>query len=189
MSLVTPVGVDDGRSRLVRRTVVGALVITASTTVAMLILLLFFPDQGGLVWRAYLGSLALLLSLRLIHTVLVAAYGGGATFEVGRRKPTAKQPPNWPADLFEMQDRVSLATVSEFDYDTRLRSVVRELAAQRLASRWNIDLSRQPELSKSHLGDELWNAIHGGEEHVGRRDLPGPSPARVRAMIEGLEKI
>ena len=189
MSLITPVGVEDSRSRLVRRTVVGGLVIAASTTIAMLTLLVLFPDQGGLVLRAYFGSVALLLSLRLISTVLAAAYRGGATFEVGRRQRTAKQPPNWPADLFEMQDRVSLATVSEFDYETRLRPLIRELAAQRLANRWNVDLSRQPEQSRIHLGDELWNAIDGGDEHVGRRDVPGPSPARIGALIEGLEHI
>lgn len=189
MSLVTPVGIDDSRSRLVRRTVVGGIVIAVSTTVVMLILLALFPDQGGVVMRAYFGSLALLLSLRLISTVLATAYGGGSTFQVRRRQRTAKPPPNWPPDLFEMQDRVSLAKVSEFDFDMRLRPLIRELAAQRLASRWNLDLSRQPEQARNRLGDELWNAIEGGDENVGRRDARGPSTARIRALIEGLEQI
>jgi hypothetical protein len=189
VSLVTPVGVDDRRSHLTRRTVVSALVIASSISVAMLIALVLFPDHGGLVLRAYFGSLALFLSLRLINTVLPAAFGDAPTFEVRRSRKMPRPPPNWPADLFEMQDRVSLASVSEFDYNTRLRPLLRDLATQRLASRWNVDLSRQPDQARDHLGDELWTALDDDDGHVGRRDAPGPSRARLRVLIEALERI
>ena len=189
MSLVTPVGLDDSRHHVVRRTVVSALVITAATTAAMLIALVFFADHGALVLKAYFGALALLLSVRLINIVPASAFGDGAAAKVRRRRRMDAPQSNWPADLFEMQDRVSLSTVSEFDYQVRLRSYLRDLAAQRLAARWNVDLNRQPDQAKSRLGDELWNEIDGAADPVGRRDAPGPSLARLRALIEGLERI
>lgn len=189
MSLITPVGVDDGRGRLVRRTVVGALVLFAMTTGAMLIALVVFSEHGALVLRAYFGALALLLSLQLINVVLGAAYGSGHVIAIPPRRKGIKPPPNWPADLYQMQDRISLATVSEFDYQTRLRSLLRDVAAQRLAARWNVDLVRQPDRAKNRLGEELWNAIGGTCDDAGRRDVRGPSLARLRVLIEELERI
>ncbi len=189
MSIVTPVGIEDGRRRLRRRTVTGAAVVVAMATVAAIAALILFAQHASTVLRVYFAVLGLFIGLQAVRNF--AAY----TFEreaatAGRARPPRGRIPNWPAELFELESRVTLAKVSAFDYDSRLRPLLRELAAQRLAARWNIDLATQPSAARPHVRDSLWAELQDGP--VDNRDLryvPGPSLARIRDLVADLEAI
>jgi hypothetical protein len=172
-----------------RRTVIGAAVITALATLVMGAALLLFPEQGALVLKVYFTVLGLLLCLRLIREAGAYVYGDGGSAVVQRNQRIRRPLPNWPADLFELADRVSLARVSAFDYQSRLRPFLRDLAAQRLAARWNVDLSRQPGEAERRLGHDLWNEIQDVPNTDDLRDRPGPSIARLRTLVDGVESI
>jgi hypothetical protein len=189
MSPVTPVGLDDGRRRLLRRTVVSSLVIAGLATAALLVALLIFSEQTALVLKVYFAALGLLLSLRLIGSVTTYVYGDGGPPAVERAQRSRGRPPNWPSDLFELEDRVSLARVSAFDYQSRLRPHFRDLAAERLAARRNVDLLGQPEEARRRLGDDLWDEIREVPNTEDQRDRPGPSIARLGDVIDRLESI
>lgn len=190
MSTITPIGLEDERRPLLRRTVVGAVVVVVLSTAAAVTGLILFAQYTSLVLRAYFATLGLLIGLQAVANFARYAFGDEAAASArGVREPRGRAL-NWPSDLFSLEARISLAKVSAFDYGTRLRPVLRELAAQRLAARWNIDLDAERARGRAHVGDALWAELE--DDRAGGRDerfLPGPSAARIHQLIDDLEAI
>lgn len=189
MSIVTPVGVEDTRRWLTRRMVIGSATVLAMATVAAIIGLILFASHASTVLRIYFAVLGLFIATQAVRNFFTYAFGGEVPPTPRGRAPREKLP-NWPSELFDLEARVSLAKVSAFDYNSRLRPVLRELAARRLAARWNIDLATQPSAARAHVRDSLWAALD--EEPTGNRDqrlAPGPSMARIRDLIADVEAI
>ena len=189
MSIVTPVGMEDGRRWLRRRTVTGAVVVFAIATGAAIAGLIVFAQHTSTVLRVYFAVLGLFIGLQAVRNFAAYTFGGEAA-TVSRRRPDRRRVPNWPGELFELESRVTLGKVSAFDYQSRLRPLLREMAAQRLAARWNIDLGTQPSAARAHIGDSLWTELQDGPvDSRDQRFVPGPSLARIRALIADLEAI
>lgn len=189
MSIVTPVGIEDARRWLTRRTVTGAAVVFAIATVAAIAALILFAQHTSTVLRVYLAVLGLFIGLQAVRNFAAYTFEGEAA-TVSRRRPDRRRVPNWPGELFELESRVTLGKVSAFDYQSRLRPLLREMAVQRLAARWNIDLATQPSAARPHVRDSLWAELQDGP--VDNRDLryvPGPSLARIRDLVADLEAI
>lgn len=189
MSIVTPVGLENARRRLTRRTVIDVSVDFGILTAAAIAALILFAQYSSIVMRVYFAALGLFIGVQAVRNFANYAFGGEVSNPRPRRQSREKLP-NWPSELFELEARVSLAKVSAFDYDSRLRPLLRELAAQRLAARWNIDLATQPAAARAHVGDSLWAALH--DAPAGNRDpryVPGPSLARIRGFVADLEAI
>ena len=189
MSIVTPVGPEDARRWLTRRMVIGPAVVLVIATGAVIAGLIVFAQHTSTVLRVYFAALGLFIGLQAIRNFATYAFGGEVS-TASRRRPERGRVPNWPSELFDMEARVSLAKVSAFDYDSRLRPLLRELAAERLASRWNIDLAKQPAAARAHISDVLWAEL--GDPPADARDprfVPGPSIAKIHEWIEDLQAI
>lgn len=189
MSIVTPVGIEDSRRWLTRRMVIGPAVVLAIATVAAIPALILLPEHTSTVVRVYFAALGLFVGLHAVRNFAAYTFGGDAGVTT-RRRPHPTKFPNWPAELFELEARVSLAKVSAFDYNSRLRPLLRELAAQRLAARWNIDLATQPSAARAHVRESLWAELQDAPaDSRDQRFVPGPSLARIRELIADLEAI
>jgi hypothetical protein len=189
MSYVTPVGFDDGRRALVRSTLTDLALITASTTIAMAAALLLVPQYTDVILKGYIAGVGLLLGLKLINSLGSYVYADSTPQGRGSGKPPRNAAPNRPTELLDIEGRVSLAKVSAFDYQSRLRPVVRDIAAQRLAANWHIDLLHKPEAAEARLGSDLWEEIQDAPGFGDPREQPGPTVARLRAIVERLESI
>jgi hypothetical protein len=189
MSYVTPVGFDDGRRALVRSTLTDSALIAASTTIAMAAALLIVPQHTDVILKGYIAGTGLLWGLKLINNLASHAYADSTPPGRGGGKPPRNAPPNRPTELLDIEGRVYLAKVSAFDYESRLRPVVREIAAQHLAANWHIDLVLEPEAAQARLGSDLWEEIQDEPGLGDPREQPGPTVARLRAIVERLESI
>ena len=189
MSYVTPVGFDDGRRALVRSTLSDSALIAASGTIAMGAALLMVPQHTDVIVKSYIAGVGLLLSLKLINSIASFVYADSTPRGRGGGKPPRNAAPNRPIGLLDLEGRVSFAKLSAFDYQSRLRPVVREIATQRLAASWHLDLLHNPEAAEERLGSELWEAIQETPGLGDPREQPGPTVARLRAIVERLESI
>ena len=182
-------GSADERRWLRRRMVIGPATVLALATVAAIAGLIVFGQHSSIVLRIYFATIGLFIEIQAVRNFFTYAFGDEvATASRGRtRRDTL---PNWPSDLFELEARVSLAKASAFDYNTRLRPLLREMTAQRLAARWNIDLASQPSAARAHVRDALWAELQDAPaDDRDPRFVHGPSLARIRNLITDLEAI
>ena len=76
-----------------------------------------------------------------------------------------------------------------FDLHHRLRPIVREIAAARLA-RHGVSLDRQPVRARALLGAQAWELVRPDREApVGRSGRGGCSREELRAIVDALEAI
>lgn len=133
----------------------------------------------------FVGSLLLVSLVRA--TSLACRPEAASLYELalGRHE----RPPERPRELEKLERAVALAAVSSFDVHFRLRPVMREIAAHRLAEQRGADLdSGSPEVREA-LGEELWDLVRPDREPPGDRFGPGLPLARLRGAIERLERI
>ena len=189
MSYVTPVGFDGGRRALVRSTLSDSALIAASTTIAMVAALLLVAQHTDVILKGYIVAVGLLLGLKLISSFASYVYADSTSQGRGSDKSPRNAEPNRPTELLDIEGRVSFAKGSAFDYQSRLRPVVRDIAARRLAANWHIDLLHEPEAAKARLGSDLWEEIQDAPGLGDPREQPGPTIVRLRAIVERLESI
>ena len=186
--MITPIGAADRRRSLVRGTVIDSLLIAGTVAVATLIAGTVFTQQADPILKGGLAVGGMLIALRMLRGLTSHLFDSD---DIGvRRRRRQRTERTAPAELFDMEGRISLARVSAFDYQSRMRPVIRELAAQRLEMNRHIDLERQPEAARNVLDPELWNEVQPATWVSGDlRDAPGPSLAMLGRMADGLEAI
>jgi hypothetical protein len=171
--------------------VVGPAIVFGLATVATVIALVLFADHTSTVLRIYFATLGLFIGLQAVRNFAAYAFGGEGPNAARAARTPRSRAPNWPTELFDLEARVSLAKVSAFDYESRLRPLLRELAAQRLAAHWNVDLATQRPAAHAHVHDALWAELVEDvpADARDRRFVPGPSVARINDLIQDLEAI
>ena len=186
--MITPIGTADRRRAVVRGTVIDALVLAATIAVATLIGVTVFAQQADVVLRSGFAVGGVLVGLRMLSGLASLVFD--ADDMRSRRRSRRRAERIAAPELLEMEGRISLARVSAFDYQSRLRPVIHDLAAQRLLANRHIDLEREPDAARNVLGEELWNEVQSGSWISGDlRDAPAPSLATVRRLVDRLETI
>src|SRR5204862_2527145 len=132
-----------------------------------------------------LGGLGLLL---LVHTTRTALPEppkprGRSRF---RDDYEALAPPL--AELARTEREVALATGTAFDVHYRLRPLLREVAAHRLATRRGIDLDAGGEQVRALLGWVGWEICRPSRERPDDHFAPAPRLAQVRDAREAIER-
>ena len=185
--MITPVGQIDRRRAFIRGAVIRCIVIVVLAVIAVLVLLTLFGDHSDLILRSAIAVAGLLIAVTLINSFASQL----EVEDVGpsRRWRQGKAANNWPADLLEIEGRVSLSRVSAFDHQSRLRPLFRELATARLAANRNIDVTTQPDEALAVVGTELWREMRPPFVEGDLRELPGPTEESIRRMVEKIESI
>lgn len=185
--MITPIGRADARRAFVRETVIRSVLAITLTPLGAWIALLVLGDHADLVLKAAFAIGGVLVALTVLTNVTSYVYGEGDG-PSGRRLRSEKVEA-WPGELLEIESRISMARVSEFDYQSRLRPLLRDLAARRLESNRNVDIERQAREARAVLGDELWEQVQPMELLRGLRERPGPTTAAITRMVDKIESI
>ena len=110
--------------------------------------------------------------------------GGG--FEDLERPSVRRGPP--PAQFVRLEHIVEWSTESDMSAHTRLRPVLVEIAAARLARR-GLRLERDVEESRRLLGPAVWELVRPDRPTPRGRDAPGIPPRRLEEILDVLEAL
>jgi hypothetical protein len=146
-----------------------------------------FATSGGeaLLLDVYLLSIGGVLLLALVRIVNANA-PQSSPFDVAlaamRRRPTDSGAPELTRDL-------ELATMNEFHLHNRVRPILREIAANRLRSRYGVELDAEPGRARELVGAATWELVRPDRPVPADRLATGPSVAELRAVVAELESM
>jgi hypothetical protein len=98
----------------------------------------------------------------------------------------AREPPNpsRPAELDRLERELTMASATAFDLHARLRPLVHEIAAMRLAAN-GVRLQD----GEDELGEDLWELVRPDRPAPTDRHASGLPPAALRRVVERLETL
>jgi hypothetical protein len=125
--------------------------------------------------------------LLLLGRTAVAASGPAppSAFESALRRPSPR--PHEPEQLAEIGRSLELGVASAFDFHTRLRPLLREIAASRLAAAHGVDIDS--DAGRRLLGDDAWRLLSRDREPPDDRRAPGPSFRDVERLVAAIEAV
>jgi hypothetical protein len=103
-----------------------------------------------------------------------------------RRAPRDVPGPVTSPDLAPLEQIVSIAQDNAFDVHVRLRPVLRQIAADRLAEH-RISLDGQPQDARAALGDDLWELVRADRPPPADPRGPGLALSQLQACVATLE--
>jgi len=138
--------------------------------------------------EVYLLGIGGVLLLALVRTT--SATGSGkresdfdrAVADMGRRHPP-------DSGELTMVNDVQQSVASTFHLHTRLRPILREIAAHRLSMRFGVDLQREPDRARELIGVEAWDLVRPERPPPSDRLAPGPPASQLSKVVEQLEGI
>ncbi len=128
----------------------------------------------------------------LIIAIVYLRRSGSATlstperFELELRQPTETPPPVPGLRAVEMA--VRLSTANAFDFDIRLRPMLRAMARWRLLTNRGVDMDAKPDAARRILGEPLAGLIEAPAQPPAF-DSPGVRLADIDAALTQLEQI
>ncbi|HET9782125.1 MAG TPA: hypothetical protein VFR33_10130 [Candidatus Dormibacteraeota bacterium] len=185
--MITPIGRIDARRAFVRRTVIRSVLAMTLTAIGAGIGLAIFADHAGVVFRAAFAVAGFLIALAVLTNFTEYVYGDRDA--MSRRRQQRAMVESWPVELLEIEGRVSMARVSAFDYQSRLRPLLRDLTRQRLEANRHFDIEAQAGEARAVIGDELWEQVRPMPLLRDLRERPGPTTAAITRMVDQIESI
>lgn len=156
-------------------------------TAALVVAVVLVPDRAELavhVWLLVLLGVACVVLIQAVHRTYPT---GNSPFlaSLGTTSATAEL----PGSLARTARELSMAGAAAFDVHFRLRPVLRELAADLLATRRGIDLERSPERAHDALGDDVWEIVRPDRPEPAQRHAPGLDEAHLERIVTALERV
>ena len=136
----------------------------------------------------YLLGIGGVLLLALVRATTGTA-AGTATSEFDRA--FADMSRRYPSDSGELSlvHDVQQSVASSFHLHTRLRPLLREIAAHRVSMRFGVDLDREHERAQELIEGEAWELVRPGRPSPSDRLAPGPPASHLSKVVEELERI
>jgi hypothetical protein len=134
-------------------------------------------------------TLIVQLAALLMLLIALAVWLGRVPSARRRRvSPRARPRGGTPGDLEAIAESVAAARASAADVHRRVRPLLREIAAARLARR-GIGLDRDPLQARAVLGEELWEIVRSDRPAPAARDESGMSVAAIAQLTDRLEAV
>jgi hypothetical protein len=92
-------------------------------------------------------------------------------------------------ELERTERAVLLAASNAFDVHYRLRPILREIAAQRLATRRGLTLDRETAAARAVVGEETWELVRPDRQPPELRFGPGVAAPELGRVVDALERI
>src|SRR6476659_2367091 len=105
------------------------------------------------------------------------AIGGAGGFERALDDMSRRYPSD-SGELSLVHD-VQQSVASSFHLHTRLRPLLREIAAPRLSMRFGVDLDREHVRARELIGGEAWELVRPGRPFPSDRLAPGPPASHL----------
>jgi hypothetical protein len=165
----------------VRRFVLPGIVLAMSG--ALVAVAVSLPGERARALAAYLLALGILGVAASFRTV--RRPGGRSPFEAA----LAVRPdrPGRLRSLERMEHDCIQGLANPVDLHRRLRPILREVAAQRLAARHGIDLDQRPEAARAFLGEEAWELVRPDRPHPDELAGTRLDAAGLRRVLDTLE--
>ncbi len=165
-----------------------ALIGAAIATVAFGLAVAALPVSTATAIDAYLLALGAVALVALVGATSEGAHPRAASsFEAALRRPPARR--RRPDQLLRIEREVHLAEQSAFYLHYRLRPLLRDVAAHRLAAHRAIDLEAAPRRARAELGEELWEIVRADREAPAHPHARGLPHAALRSLVDRLERI
>jgi hypothetical protein len=138
--------------------------------------------------EVYLLGIGGVLLLALVRTT---SETGSGKRESDFDRAVADMSRRHPSDSGEltMVNDVQQSVASTFHLHTRLRPILREIAAHRLSMRFGVDLQREPDRARELIGVEAWDLVRPERPPPSDRLAPGPPASQLSKVVEQLEGI
>lgn len=94
-----------------------------------------------------------------------------------------------PPELVRIERELVLGLESAGHLHARLLPILREAATARLAAKHHVDLDLRPAAARALLGEEAWELVRPDRPAPRDRTGPGLERARLRSVIDALEKL
>jgi hypothetical protein len=173
----------------VRRLTILLAALAAGVGILVAVLLAFSTVPRQRVVDGYLLFVGGMLMFGLVRATRQAGESEPTSSVYDRALRRRERAPARPGELAKLEREVALAAGSSFDVHFRLRPVLREIAAHRLATRRGLALDGGSLEVAALLGDELWEVVRPDREPPDDRFGPGLPLARLRGALERLERI
>ena len=169
---------------IVRRAVKFGLVFSAAIGIAA------FAVSGlrDALLEVYLLGIGGVLLLALVRTTSEREPGTGTSDFDRALDDMSRRYPSDSGELSLVHD-VQQSVASTFHLHTRLRPVLREIAAHRLSMRFGVDLDRDQERARELIGADAWELVRPGRPPPGDRLAAGPPASHLSKVVEELERI
>jgi hypothetical protein len=104
------------------------------------------------------------------------------------RSRRARRSASRPATLERVERVVEAGHQTAGDVHTRVRPLLREIAAP-LLRRQGVDLDSEPQRARTLLGDELWEIVRHDRSRPRERRDPGLSFRDLERLVQRLERL
>jgi hypothetical protein len=96
-----------------------------------------------------------------------------------------------PADTGEpaLVRELELSTYNTFHFHSRLRPLLRDVAAHRLRSRYGVELDAEPGRARELVGTDAWDVVRPDRRPPADRMAAGPTLADLRVVVDQVEAI
>ena len=167
------------------RWVVRALVAAAVAIAGLAIALVMRPGDSGLAAEAFVLFVGA-LGMGLLAQVVARLFPTTPSKIHAAKRPQRKD--KRLASLEKIERELEMATQSAFDTHYRLRPLLRELAAARLA-RAGVELDRPGSRAAELLGPETWELVRPDRVRPAEHHAAGVRLAAVEHAVAALEQL
>ena len=129
-----------------------------------------------------IGGVLLLALVRTVNSRAPQSSPFDAAFAAMQRRPADSEAPELARDL-------ELGTMNGFHLHNRVRPVLREIAENRLQSRYGVDLDSEPVRAQELVGAAAWDLVRPDRPVPADRLASGPSTRELRAVVDELESL
>jgi hypothetical protein len=152
--------------------------------VPFVVALIFLPGRRELAFDLFLLLIASGATVALVHALSEVAPPTPARRAKPRRRVSQRL-----AELDRTERAVLLSASTAFDLHYRLRPILREIAAQRLATRRGLTLDADTGASRAVVGEATWELVRPDREPPELRFAPGIQARQLREVVAVLERI
>jgi hypothetical protein len=156
-------------------------------TVAAAIVALTTAGGHAILLDVYLLCLGAVLLLALVRATRVHAEPSrrsqfdSALAGVGKVRPDSGEP--------TLTRDLELSTYNAFHLHARVRPVLRDVAADRLRTRYGLELDAEPERARELVGADAWELVRPERQPPRDRMATGPTVDELRVVVDQLEAI
>jgi regulator of extracellular matrix RemA (YlzA/DUF370 family) len=152
--------------------------------VPFVLALIFLPGRRELALDLFLLLIAAGAVVALVRALSAVAPRAPARRLVRRERRSRRL-----AELDRTERAVLLSASTAFDVHYRLRPILREIAAQRLATRRGLSLDGDTHASRAVVGEKTWELVRPDREPPHLRFAPGITAPQLREVVAVLERI
>lgn len=164
-----------------------AIIVGTLVTVGALISLVSSAGVRARVLDAYLVTIGGILMLMLVRTVRTLL--PDRTMSPFAAALTAMRAPAPRSAELTLERELELARLNAFHFHTRLRPLLREIAAQRLRRRYGVELDREPARARELVPSAAWEVVRPDCQPPEDRLARGPSLDSLRTIVSELERL